>query len=121
MTAQDVKRVMGEAAKEKDFVAEGIAISRLEFSGAIPSKVILADGKVSSVTLDAFQADKGDLPAFSQKAWPGMAGSAVRHMLGEPTETLHHTFFGISVDQSPADIRPRQSSGRNRADAVDVR
>ena len=58
----------GEAAKEKDFVAEGIAISRLEFSGAIPSKVILADGKVSSVTLDAFQADKGDLPASSQKA-----------------------------------------------------
>ena len=28
-----------------------------------------------------------------------MTSSAVRHMLGEPTDILHHTFFGINVDQ----------------------
>ena len=71
----------------------------LEFSGTIPSKVILTDGKVSRVTLDTFRADKDDLPAFSHKAWPGMASSAVRRMLGEPTDVLHHMFFGINVDQ----------------------
>jgi hypothetical protein len=28
-----------------------------------------------------------------------MTSSAVRYMLGEPTDILHHAFFGINVDQ----------------------
>ena len=99
MTAQDTTRIMGNAAKERDFVTDGIESRTLEFSGAIPSKVILTDGKMSRVTLDTFRADKDDLPAFSRNAWLGMASSAVRHMLGEPTDVLHHAFFGINVDQ----------------------
>ena len=99
MTAQEVTRVMGEAAKETRFVADGIESLRLEFSGAIPTEVTLSDGKVASVTIDVFRTNKGDLPAFSHKAWPGIASSAVRRMLGEPAEVLHHTFYGIDVDQ----------------------
>jgi hypothetical protein len=99
MTAQEVTRVMGEAAKEKHFVAGGIESVRLEFPGAIPTEATLSDGKVVSVTIDVFRTDKGDLPVFSRKAWPGMASSAVRHMLGEPAEILHHTFDGVDVDQ----------------------
>jgi hypothetical protein len=49
--------------------------------------------------IDAFRVDKGDPPAFSRKAWPGMAASAVRRALGKPADVLHHTFFGINVDQ----------------------
>jgi hypothetical protein len=99
MTAQEVTRVMGEAAKDRRFVADGIESLMLEFSGPIPTEVTLSDGKVASVTIDVFRTDKGDLPAFSHKAWPGMASSAVRRMLGEPAEVLHHTFDGIDVDQ----------------------
>ena len=99
MTAQEVTRVMGEAAKEKRFVADGIESLKLKFSGAIPAEATLSDGKLTSVTVDVFRTDKGDLPAFSHKAWPGMASSAVRRMLGEPVEVLHHTFDGIDVDQ----------------------
>ena len=99
MTAQGITRIMGNPAKEVDFATDGIASRALEFSGAIPTKVILTDGKVSRVTLDTFRVDKNNLPAFSHKAWPGMASSAVQRMLGEPTDVLHHTFFGINVDQ----------------------
>lgn len=99
MTAQEVTHLMGKAAKEKRFVADGIESLRLEFSGAIPTEVALSDGKLASVTLDVFRTDKGDLPAFSHKAWPGMASSAVRRMLGEPAEVLHRTFDGTDVDQ----------------------
>ena len=99
MTAQEVTRVMGEAAKEKRVVADGSESLRLKFSEKIPTEVTLYDGKLANVTVDVFRTDKGDLPAFSQKAWPGMASSAVRRMLGEPAEVLHHTFDGIDVDQ----------------------
>jgi putative flavoprotein involved in K+ transport len=99
MTAQEVTRVMGEAAKEKRVVADGSESLRLEFSEKIPTEVTLSDGKLANVTVDVFRTDKGDLPAFSQKAWPGMASSAARRMLGEPAEVLHHTFDGIDVDQ----------------------
>jgi hypothetical protein len=99
MTAQDVTRVMGDAPRETIFAAEGANMRRLEFPGAIPSKVTLTDGRLSRVTLDAFRVDKGDLPAYSHKAWPGMAASAVRRVLGEPADVLHHTLFGINVDQ----------------------
>jgi putative flavoprotein involved in K+ transport len=99
MTAQEVTRVMGKAAKEKRFVVDGIESLRLEFPGAIPTAATLSDGKVASVTIDVFRTDKGDLPAFSHRAWPGMASSAVRRMLGEPAAVLHHTFDGVDVDQ----------------------
>jgi putative flavoprotein involved in K+ transport len=98
MTAQEVTRIMGEAAKEAVVAAEGSNIRTLVFSGAIPGTVTLTDGKVSRVTLDAFRVDKGDLPAFN-KAWPGMAASAVQSVLGKPADVGHHAFFGINVDQ----------------------
>jgi hypothetical protein len=58
----------------------------------------LSDGKVSRVTLDAF-VEEDALPSFVRKTWPGLAASAVRRLLGEPTDVLRHGFFGINVDQ----------------------
>jgi hypothetical protein len=99
MTAEDVDRVMGKAAKETVFVAQGANVRTLVFSGPIQSWVTLKEGRVSLVKLDAFQVDKNDLPGFSQRAWPGLASAAVRRGLGEPAEVLHHIFFGINLDQ----------------------
>jgi len=98
MPAQEATRILGDAAKETDFVADGTTVRKLEFSGSIPGQVILSDGKVSRVTLDAFAAEDA-LPSFVRKAWPGLAASAVRRVLGEPTDVLHHGFFGINIDQ----------------------
>src|SRR6516225_3389933 len=39
------------------------------------------------------------LPSFLHKAWMGLADMAVRRVLGEPADVVHHTFFGINVDQ----------------------
>jgi putative flavoprotein involved in K+ transport len=94
MPAQEATRVLGDAAKEIDC----IAVRKLELSGPIPGQVILSDGKVSRVTLDAFVKENA-LPSFVRKAWPGLAACAVRRILGEPTDELHHGFFGINVDQ----------------------
>ena len=42
-------------------------MTRLDFpAGPIPSKVMLADGKVSGVALVVFHVDKGDLPSFTR-------------------------------------------------------
>jgi hypothetical protein len=41
-------------------------------------------------------------PIFRPSAgatWPGLAESAVRHMLAVPTEIRHYNLFGINVDQ----------------------
>jgi hypothetical protein len=99
MNADDVARIMGKAAKETEFAIEPVQIRKLEFADPIPSQVILRDGKVSGVMLDAFQTEKGALPSFIRSAWPGFASSAVRRALGEPAAVIHHTFFGIEVDQ----------------------
>jgi hypothetical protein len=100
MTAADVTRIMGEAAKTTSSIVGETEMTRLDFPAApIPSKVMLADGKVSGVALDVFHVDKGDLPSFTRKAWPGMHSSGVRRALGEPSEIRHHAFFGIKFDQ----------------------
>jgi hypothetical protein len=99
MTADDVIRVMGVAARETDFAIGSTQIRKLEFTDAIPSQVILSDGRVSRLTLDPFRVEEAALPAFIRPAWPGFASSAVRRALGEPTAVLHHKFFGIEVDQ----------------------
>ena len=99
MTADDVIRIMGKAAKETDVTIGTTQIRKLEFTNAIPGQVILSDGKVSRVTLDAFLIEKGPLPSFIRPAWPGLASSAVRRALGEPAGVIHYAFFGIEVDQ----------------------
>jgi hypothetical protein len=99
MTADDVTQAMGQAARETDVSIDAIRIRKLEFTDAIPGQVILSDGKVSRVKLDAFRIEKDPLPSFARQAWPGFASSAVRRALGEPAAVLHHTFFGIPVDQ----------------------
>ena len=99
MIANDVTRVMGNAARETDVTIGTTRIRKLEFAGAIPSQVILSDGKVSRVTLDAFRTEHGALPSSIRQAWPGLASSAVRRALGGPAAVLRHTFFGIEVDQ----------------------
>ena len=76
-----------------------IQIRTLEFIDAIPGQVILSNGKVSRVTLDAFPTERDAVPPSIRQAWPGFASSAVRRALGEPAAVLHHTFFGIAVDQ----------------------
>ena len=99
MTADEVVRVMGRAARETDFAIASIQMRKLEFIDAISGQVILSNDKVSHVTLDAFQMEKDAPPASIRRAWPGFASSAVRCALGEPAAVVHHTFFGIEVDQ----------------------
>jgi putative flavoprotein involved in K+ transport len=99
MTADDVIRLMGQAARETDVTIGANQIRKLEFTDAIPGQVVLSDGKVSRVTLDALRIEKDPLPSFARQAWPGFGSSAVRRALGEPAAVLHHTFFGIAVDQ----------------------
>jgi hypothetical protein len=99
MTVDEVLRIMGEPTRTTAFGMDGRAHCKIEFAGAVPTKIILADGKLSSVKLDVFRPDKTDLPAFGRAAWPGLAESAVRHMLGVPTEIRHYNLFGINVDQ----------------------
>jgi hypothetical protein len=99
MNADAVARIMGKAARETEFAVDSVQIRKLEFTDAIAGQVILRDGKVSRVMLDAFRMEKGALPSFIRQAWPGLASSAVRRGLGEPAAVVHHTFFGIEVDQ----------------------
>jgi hypothetical protein len=99
MTADDVIRVMGQAARETDATIGATQIRQLEFTDAIPGQVVLSDGKVSHVRLDAFRMEKDALPSSVRQAWAGFASSAVRRALGEPAAVFHHTFFGIGVDQ----------------------
>jgi cation diffusion facilitator CzcD-associated flavoprotein CzcO len=99
MTADDAIRVMGQAARETDVTIGATKTRQLEFIDAIPGQVILSDGKVSRVTLDAFRMEKDPLPSSIRQAWPGLASSAVRRALGEPAAVFHHSFFGIGVDQ----------------------
>ncbi|WP_157450371.1 hypothetical protein [Bradyrhizobium sp. ARR65] len=99
MTGDDVLRVMGKAAKETDFADGSTQMRKLEFAATIPAQVVLSDGKVSRVTLDAFRMDKDALPSFIRRAWPGFASSVVRRALGEPSAVLHHKFFDVEVDQ----------------------
>jgi hypothetical protein len=99
MTAQQVLGIMGEPAKIAAFNMDGAEQCKLGFAGAVPTEIVLADGKMSSVKLDVFRPDKSDLPAFSRAAWNGLAESAVRRVLGEPTEIHHHNLFGVSLDQ----------------------
>lgn len=107
MTEQDVTRIMGEPAKVTDYVAGGIDKRRLEYQGQIPGTVILSAGKTTGIALDVFRIEKGDLPSFSRRAWPGMASAATRQALGEPSEILHHAFYGTKLDQWVYD-RPGQ-------------
>ena len=99
MTAQQVLCIMGEPAKTTAFGMDGAEQRRLEYAGAVPTEIILADGKISSVKLDAFRPDKTDVPAFGRAAWPGLPESAVQRVLGEPIEIHHHNLFGVNVDQ----------------------
>jgi hypothetical protein len=99
MTADDVIRIMGQAARETDATIGATQIRKLEFTDAIPGQVILSNGKVSHVMLDAFRMEKDALPSSTRQAWPGFASSAVRRALGEPAAVFHHAFFGIGVDQ----------------------
>src|SRR6516164_3983342 len=72
MNADDVTRIMGKAAKETEFAVDSAQIRKLEFAGGIPGQVILRDGKVSRVTLDAFRMERDALPSFIRPAWPGL-------------------------------------------------
>ena len=123
MPAEDARRVLGEVVKEADIVA-GTETRKLEFLGSIPGQVVLSDEKVSRVTLDAFGMEINALPSFLRKAWPGLAASAVRRAFGEPADVLHHTFFGITIDQwvfaraGEADVSVFLRDGRVVARAV---
>jgi hypothetical protein len=97
MTAQQVLCIMGEPAKTTAFGMDDAEQRRLEYAGAVPTEIILADGKISSVKLDAFRPDKTNLPTFGRAASPGLAESVVRRVLGEPIEIDHHNLFGINV------------------------
>lgn len=99
MTAEDVIRVMGNATSEAEFSAGSTRMGKLEFVDAISAQVIMKDGRVSRVTLDAFRVEQDALPSFIRPAWPGFASRAVRRAVGEPAGVFHRKFFGIEVDQ----------------------
>ena len=99
MSADELRHVMGPPVRVSTLHPEGAERLKLEFAGAIPAKIIVADGRVSKISLDVFSPDKCEIPAFGRPAWPGLADSAVRIVLGEPAEVRHHTPFGINVDQ----------------------
>jgi hypothetical protein len=99
MPAEQVLRIMNEPTKRTGFSTDGTEHCKLEYAGAVPTKIILEDGKMSSVKLDVFRPDKTNLPAFGRAAWPGLAESVVRRVLGQPIEIHHHNLFGINVDQ----------------------
>jgi putative flavoprotein involved in K+ transport len=99
MSEQDVVRVVGKPAKQTSFIADGVETLTLTFSEPIPGRVTLSNGKVSRIMLDPFRAEKDILPSFVRQAWPGLAASAVRHVVGNPDSVRHHSFFGIDVDQ----------------------
>ena len=99
MPAEQVRRIMGEPTKTTLFGMDGTEQCTLEYAGAVPTKVILTDGKMSSVKLDVFRPDKTNLPDFGRSAWPGLVESGVRRVLGMPIEIHHHNLFGIDVDQ----------------------
>ena len=99
MTADEVIRVIGKSESETDFAIGTTQIRKFELADAIRGHVIVSDGKVTRVTLDVFRTEKDALASCLRKAWPGLADSAVRRVLGEPTDVLHHTFFGVNVEQ----------------------
>jgi putative flavoprotein involved in K+ transport len=122
MSEEDTRRVLGELAMET--YTGATETQKLEFSGSVPGQVVLSDGKLSRVVLDAFAMEKNTLPPFLRKAWLGLADSAARRVLGEPACVLHHTFFGINVDQwvfaraGEADVSVFLRDGRVVARAV---
>lgn len=100
MTASDVDRIMGHASKSTRYVKGQAEMQRLEFLiGPIPARVTLADGRVSGVALDVFRVDKGELPAFSRRAVPGMSSAGVRQALGLPTYQRRLVRFGVELQQ----------------------
>jgi hypothetical protein len=101
VTAAEVASIMGDATKTVNYVNHtGVPMQTLEFStGPIHSTITLADGKLSGLALDVFKIKRDDLPAFTRPAWPGLHSSAVVGLLGNPSESRHHTYFGIKVDQ----------------------
>ena len=125
MPEEDARRVLGEHAQETEFATGGTGTRKLVLSGPVPGQVVLSEGKVSRVTLDAFRMDDKDaLPPLLRKAWPGLADFAVRRALGEPADVLHHAFFGINIDQwvfsrvGEADVSVFLRDGRVVARAV---
>ena len=101
MTAAEVASIMGDATKTVNYVNHtGVPMQTLEFSTEpIRSTITLANGKLSGLALDVFKVKRDDLPAFTRPAWPGLHTSAVVGLLGNPSESRHHTYFGIKVDQ----------------------
>jgi hypothetical protein len=82
MMALEVTRIMGEPAKVTHYVIGETEMTRLDFpAGPIPSKVMLADGKVSGVALVVFHVDKGDLPSFTRLKTAKALGIEVRPTL----------------------------------------
>jgi hypothetical protein len=101
MTVAEVTSIMGDATKTVSYVNHAsVPMQTLEFStGPIRSTITVANGKLSGLALDVFKVKRDDLPAFTRPAWPGLHSSAVVGLLGNPSETRHHTYFGIKVDQ----------------------
>ena len=101
MTVAEVTSIMGDATNTVNFVNHaGVPMQTLEFSTEpIRSTITLANGKLSGLALDVFKVKRDDLPAFTRPTWPGLHSSAVVRLLGNPSETRHHTYFGIKVDQ----------------------
>jgi hypothetical protein len=84
MTADDVIRVMGQAASETDVTIGATQIRKFEFADAIPGQVILSDGKLSRVTFDPFRMKEGALPLVHSA---GLAGVCKQRGATRPWRT----------------------------------
>jgi hypothetical protein len=99
MTKAEVESILLGTPKVTSWVDRGTNWQTLDFPGLVPTKVILKDGEVSSISLDVFRADEAGLPMFYRRAWLGMHILAAGWTLGAPSEVRHHTFIGIQLDQ----------------------
>jgi hypothetical protein len=98
MTAADVVRIMGDAAETGTSLNGEVRM--LDFRAEpIPTQVVIAQSKVSSISLNIARVDSLPLPAFAQPALVGMSSAGVRSLLGVPTDIRHYEFFGIRLEQ----------------------
>jgi hypothetical protein len=98
MEAAEVVRIMGNAPRS-DASADSEAEALYYAAEPIPTRVVLTGRRVSSISLDIARLDDVRLPAFTRTALLGMSSQGVRDMLGVPTDTRHHEYFGIKLDE----------------------
>ena len=100
MSRDDVNRIMGRPGHVDSFSGEGRDVHVLKYPAEpIATTVTVTDDKLSGVALDIAGTDDSTLPTFSRAAWLGLSRTAVRRILGTPTDDRLRDGYGMSVEQ----------------------